>query len=323
MSLSFPTLTNRFGSTMLSWLDRIFIPKNIETLVRDARGGLVASAVAHDIPWPARAVVADPAIAQDPRRLLPATPTLPRASRSGHAPVNGIKVWYAVFGQGAPVILVHGGLANANYWGHQVRALAQERQVIVMDNRGHGRSSRDGRAFSYQLMSSDILALMSYLKIDTSAIVGWADGAVAAMDIAINHPDRVSRLFAFAPHTHLAGARSRPTTATYHIFLARAAREYAMLSTTPYAFQTVARETTRLRMLEPSFTTEQLRRITVPTWIVDGTHDELVDRQHVIHLASRMPHATLVIQPNVGYFSFLENPQQFNKELWRFLSDVH
>ncbi len=55
---------------------------------------------------------------------LPPTPTLPQAAQSGLAPVNGIKIWYATFGQGEPVILLHGGLANANYWGDQVRALA-------------------------------------------------------------------------------------------------------------------------------------------------------------------------------------------------------
>ena len=74
---------------------------------------------------------------------LPPTPTLPRATQSGFAPVNGIKVWYATFGRGEPVLLLHGGLANANYWGHQVRALQRHYQVIVMDSRGQGRSSRN------------------------------------------------------------------------------------------------------------------------------------------------------------------------------------
>ena len=73
---------------------------------------------------------------------LPPTPTLPKATQSGFAPVNGIKVWYAIFGRGEPVLLLHGGLANANYWGRQVRALQRHYQVIVMDSRGHGRSSR-------------------------------------------------------------------------------------------------------------------------------------------------------------------------------------
>ena len=65
---------------------------------------------------------------------LPATPTLPDGGKTGLAPINGIKLWYGEFGHGTPVILVHGGLANANYWGLLVRALAPHYRVIVMDS---------------------------------------------------------------------------------------------------------------------------------------------------------------------------------------------
>ncbi len=91
-------------------------------------------------------LLAGSAWAQPPRwQELPPTPTLPQTDRSGTAPVNGIKLWYAVFGQGEPVVFLHGGLANADYWGLQVPAVAQHYQVIVMDSRGHGRSTRDNR----------------------------------------------------------------------------------------------------------------------------------------------------------------------------------
>jgi len=76
--------------------------------------------------------------------------------------VNGVKIWYAEFGQGDPVVLLHGGLANANYWGDLVPVLAKSHQVIVMDSRGHGRSSRDGKPFGYDLMASDVLGLMDF-----------------------------------------------------------------------------------------------------------------------------------------------------------------
>jgi hypothetical protein len=63
---------------------------------------------------------------------LPPAPPLPKAERSGYAPVNRIQIWYAVFGRGEPVILLHGGLANSNYWGNQVPALAKHYRVVVM-----------------------------------------------------------------------------------------------------------------------------------------------------------------------------------------------
>src|SRR6201996_5469559 len=103
--------------------------------------------------------------AEPPWLQLPPTPTLPKASKSGLADINGVKIWYASFGRGAPVILLHGGLANANYWGNLVRALQGRYQVIVMDSRGHGRSTRDSTPYGYDLMASDVIGLMDALKI--------------------------------------------------------------------------------------------------------------------------------------------------------------
>ena len=85
---------------------------------------------------------------------LPATPSLPKPTQSGYAPVNGIRIWYATFGRGEPVLLLHGGLANSSYWGNQVPPLARHYRVVVMDSRGHGRSTRDERPYGYDLMSS-------------------------------------------------------------------------------------------------------------------------------------------------------------------------
>ena len=122
---------------------------------------------------------------------LPPTPTLPKADASGYAPVNGISIWYANSAQGEPVLFVHGGLANANYWGNQVRALtAAHYRVIVMDSRGHGRSTRNAQPYGYDLMSDDVIGLLDYLKIRKVALIGWSDGAIIGLDIAMHHPER-------------------------------------------------------------------------------------------------------------------------------------
>jgi len=107
---------------------------------------------------------------------LPPTPKLPAHGKSGYAPVNGIKIWYATFGHGAPVILLHGGLANSNYWGKLMPALARHYRVIVMDSRGHGRSSRDAQPYGYDLMASDVTALGSEFAAKAKSLVsrsGW------------------------------------------------------------------------------------------------------------------------------------------------------
>lgn len=135
---------------------------------------------------------------------LPPTPILPNPDQSGHASVNGVKIWYAIFGRGEPVILLHGGLSSSNYWGNQVPALAKYYLVIVMDSRGQGRSSWDARPFSYDLMASDVDGLLDYLTIRKAAIVGWSDGAIIGLLLAIHQPERVTKLFAF-------GANSNPS----------------------------------------------------------------------------------------------------------------
>jgi pimeloyl-ACP methyl ester carboxylesterase len=181
------------------------------------------------------AVLGTAAVARaTPRWLtLPSTPTLPRTEHSGTAPVNGIKIWYAEFGRGEPVILLHGGLANANYWGNQVPVLAKRHRVIVMDSRGHGRSTRDAAPFGYDLMAADVLALMDFLKIPKAAIAGWSDGAILGLDIAIHHPERVTRLFAFAANSDPGGVKDIGQSPVFTGFIARAQKEYERLSPTP------------------------------------------------------------------------------------------
>src|SRR5260370_19802387 len=128
-----------------------------------------------------------PVLAQaEPQWLtLPPTPSLPKAVQSGYAPVNGVKIWYASFGRGEPVILLHGGLANANYWGNQVRTLAPRYRVIVMDSRGHGRSTRNAEPYGYELMAGDVVGLMDFLNIKKAAMLGRSGGAILGLDIAM------------------------------------------------------------------------------------------------------------------------------------------
>src|SRR5438046_7559024 len=120
--------------------------------------------------------------AGEPWQSLPPTPSLPTPAKSGYAPVNGIRMFYAVFGQGLPVLLVHGGLGNSNYWGEVIPILVRNHyEVIVADSRGHGRSTRTAEPYSYELMASDVLALLDYLRLTKVNSVGWCDGAILGL----------------------------------------------------------------------------------------------------------------------------------------------
>jgi pimeloyl-ACP methyl ester carboxylesterase len=263
-----------------------------------------------------------PVLAQPQWLNLPPTPSLPKAVDSGLAPVNGIKIWYARFGHGEPVVMLHGGLANADYWGHQVRALQRHYQVIVMDSRGHGRSSRDTQPFGYDLMASDVLALMDHLGIRKAAIVGWSDGAIIGLDIAMHHPERVSKLFAFAANSDPSGVADIAKSDVFNAFIARAGEEYKRLSPTPNEYKSFVDEITKMWESQPHWTDADLARITVPTWIVDADHDEAIKRENTEFMAAHIPGAGLLIQPGVSHFSFLQDPEQFTADLTHFLAHV-
>ncbi|HKE09967.1 MAG TPA: alpha/beta hydrolase [Myxococcota bacterium] len=259
------------------------------------------------------------AVAEPQWLTLPPTPSLPRAARSGYAPVNGIEIWYAEFGRGQPLVLLHGGLANANYWGHQVPVLAKRYRVIVMDSRGHGRSTRNQEPFGYELMASDVLGLMDFLKIPQAAIVGWSDGAIVGLEIAIHHPERVTKLFAFAANSDPSGVLDIAHSAVFNAFVARSEEEYRRLSPTPNEYRGFRDQIEKMWATQPHFTSDQLRSIHVPTWIVDADHDEAIRRENTEYMAREIPDSGLLLQPCVSHFSFLQDPEQFNRDVLHFL----
>ncbi len=263
-----------------------------------------------------------PALAQALWETLPPTPTLPRATSSGVATINGVRIWHAEFGQGPPVILLHGGLANSAYRGLQVRVLQSRYRVIVMDSRGHGRSTRDASPFSYHGMAEDVVALMGRLKIARAAVVGWSDGAIIGLDLAIHHPDRLTALFAFAANSTVAGSvdsESLGKNAVFTAYTARAGTEYQKVSPTPTEFAGFLDQMSKMWASQPDFSLAQLAAIRTPTWIVDGDRDEVIRRDNTELMAATIPGAGLLILPQVSHFAFLQDPRQFNEELLRFL----
>ncbi len=260
--------------------------------------------------------------AEEPWMVLPPTPSLPKAAASGYAPVNGVKIWYAEFGRGEPVILLHGGLANSNYWGLLVPALEKRYRVIVMDSRGHGRSTRNAQPYGYDLMASDVIALMDHLQIRKAAVVGWSDGAILGLDIAIHHPERLTKLFAFAANSDPSGVADISKSPVFNAYIARAEKEYQKLSATPTEYNSFLDQISKMWATQPNFTKEQLAAIRTPTWIVDADHDDAIKRENTEFMAAQIPDAGLLLLPEVSHFAFLQDPQQFNEAVLHFMAHV-
>jgi pimeloyl-ACP methyl ester carboxylesterase len=262
---------------------------------------------------------AAPAFAAQPWMILPPTPTLPAGGETGMAPVDGIRIWYAEYGRGEPVLLLHGGLANSDYWGELVRALMPSYRVIVMDSRGHGRSTRDSAPFGYDLMAKDTVGLLDFLKIKRVALVGWSDGAIIGLDIAMHRPDRLSKLFAFAANYDTAGVADIGHSPVFTAFEARAGQEYKRLSPTPNDYPRFLAAITQMWNSEPNWRLSDFRRITVPTWIVDADHDEAILPDQPRTMAKWIPDAGLLIEPDVSHFAALQDPDQFARDVEHFL----
>src|SRR5665213_263260 len=121
---------------------------------------------------------------------------LPTADQQGYIEHDGIQLWHAAYGSGPPVILLHGGLGHSGNWGYQVPSLVSSGyRAVLIDTRGHGRSTRDAQPFSYELLASDVLAVMDALHLQKVALVGWSDGACTALILAAKAPARVAGVF--------------------------------------------------------------------------------------------------------------------------------
>ena len=261
--------------------------------------------------------------AEERWETLPEPAAMPEAAESGKASVNGIDMYYAVYGAGDPVLLIHGGLGHADIWASQVAELSKTHKVIVADSRGHGRTSRDTQPFGYDLMMSDYIGLLDHLKVDKVALVGWSDGGIIGVDMAMKHPDRLTGVFAHAANVTTDGVDPGvETNKTFGAYIERSGQDYALLSPTPDQYEQFVGEIVKMWSSQPAWTKEDLATIKTPVWVVLGDHDEAVKRDHTEYMASVIPGSKLVILENASHFAMLQDPAGYNKAVADFLAAV-
>lgn len=246
---------------------------------------------------------------------------LPKPICSGYAPVNDIQLYYAIYGKGKPLILLHGGLGNMENFGNQIPAFANDFEVIAIDSRGHGRSTRSDQPYSYSLMASDVTALMDYLHLAKASIVGWSDGAIIGLDIAMHHPERVERLVVFAANFSASGLRTDVRhSETFSKYFEIAQQDYRRLSSTPDQYKEFAAAIKEMWRTQPRYSPQQLASITAPTLVIDGEYDEVIKRSHTEEISHLIRNSKLVILPGVSHFAVFQNPDEFNKVVLEFLN---
>jgi pimeloyl-ACP methyl ester carboxylesterase len=246
---------------------------------------------------------------------------LPTANDEGHMEHEGARIWWATYGSGSPVILLHGGLGHSGNWGYQVPVLVKSGYcAVVIDSRGHGRSTRDEQPYSYELMASDVLAVMDTLRIHKAALVGWSDGACVALVLAAQAPARVSGVFFFACNMDPSGTKQIEPSPLLDRCMGRHAKDYARLSETPDQFKAFVEAVSLMMSTQPNYSAQELAAIDVRVAIVQGEHDEFIKREHAEYLARTIPNAKLQILDGVSHFAPLQRPKQFNDAMLAFVT---
>ena len=246
--------------------------------------------------------------AQSPTRIKPDTALLGRNPKAGHyVDLRGVKLYYEMYGVGAPVLFIHGNGGSMHDFRHQVSAFAKSYKVILVDSRSQGRSADAGDSLSYEMMADDVNALLEHLKIDSCNVVGWSDGGINAILLAMRHPEKVRKLAS-------TGANLWPDSTALDPWMYKKILEWdADLATqTSDPVKRNQKKLMHLMAVQPNITLEQLRKVQCPSLIIGGDHD-VIPAEHTVQIARAIPKSYLWILPNSGHSTLVHYAAEFNR----------
>lgn len=209
-------------------------------------------------------------------------------TESGYADVNGLQLYYEVYGEGKPIVLLHGShLTIPLTWSHVIPLLAKDRKVIVTELQGHGRTRDIARELSYESMADDVSGLLTHLKIDSADILGWSMGGGVAFQFAVRHPEQLRRLVVVsAPYAHdgwWPDTEASFATFTADMFEGTPIREqYESFGNDPAQFPEFVKKVISID-LKPYDWSEDVKAIKAPIFMAIGDADG-VRYEHALEL---------------------------------------
>ncbi|MGI4886497.1 MAG: alpha/beta fold hydrolase [Janthinobacterium lividum] len=223
--------------------------------------------------------------------------------------VRGIRLYYEVYGAGPPLLLLHGNGGNIASFGQNIPYFAQHHTVIAVDSRAHGRSVDAGDSLSFEMMADDFAALLTGLRLDSADVLGWSDGGISALVLALRHPGKVRRLVA-------TGANLAPDSAA--LTPALWTQQQRAYQANKGAVRTTAREKNDwkvflLDVFQPNVPLRALRRVGAPALIVAGDRD-VITLEHTVAIYRHLPRAWLWVVPNSGHATLVEHAAEFNRK---------
>jgi pimeloyl-ACP methyl ester carboxylesterase len=237
--------------------------------------------------------------------------------------VNGIKIYYEIYGEGEPLLLLHGNSGSIKTMEYQIPDLSKHFKVIAVDSRAQGKSTDSNREITYALMASDMSELIEKLKLGSVYVVGWSDGGNIGLELALNYPDKIKKLITFGANFTWENFFATPDSVTMDpndpliVKVSPILKKYkAGMDKIP---PEIKKKLATLVEKFPNITEEQLRQIKIPVMVVAGDHD-LINIDHTVTLFKNLPHAQLFIVPGAAHTVVVEQPELINSEIIKFLN---
>jgi len=224
--------------------------------------------------------------------------------------IRGIKMYCEIYGSGKPLLMIHGNGGSIKNFENNIDYFSKKYQVIAADSRSQGKSRDKGDSISFEMMADDEAALLNILHIKTAFVIGWSDGGIIALLLAIRHPKKVIKLVS-------SGANLRPDSTA--IKLSQWKKDntiYGMLKTkiiTTFADKN-KKKLFMLDFLQPNIPNVELNEIKCPSLIIGGDHD-IITIEHTALIYENIPRAYLWIVPNSGHRTLIEHKDEFNKRV--------
>jgi pimeloyl-ACP methyl ester carboxylesterase len=236
--------------------------------------------------------------------------------------INDASIYYETYGTGPPVLVLHGGLGSIEGMACQIMELAKSHFVVAADTRGHGRSTDSSAPMSYALIADDMLELLDRLRIHQVDLVGWSDGGVVALDLAIHHAERVRRLVAISANFDADGVVGNAVTASEVLAseIPSAPLRYKLIAPDPTHWPALYRNVVTMWRTQPHYTLEELRHIKAPSLIMAGQFD-VIKPEHTEQLAKSIPGSREIIVQGSTHAVPSEKPSLVNAHILRFLEE--
>jgi pimeloyl-ACP methyl ester carboxylesterase len=248
-------------------------------------------------------------------------------ARDGHdVAAGGLRTYYEVSGEGEPLLLLHGGFCPAETFDGLTPLLAEAYRVYLPERRGHGRTPDVDGPITFENMAQDTVAFMEALDIASAHLVGWSDGAVVALHVAVMRPELVRKLVLIGTAVNLDGlapeAREMLASGLSPEILPPFLRElYANVSPDgPDHFDVVFEKLTATWKVEPSFDLSELGKLAMPVLVMLGDRD-IVTVEHAAAVRGALPDAQLAVVPGAGHEFPMVAPELASRPVLAFLSE--